>query len=147
MNGRLIGVVLLALLLCGEAAAAQGRPLRARGRQDLTFGQLLGGLPSTVLPTDPLNAGQIEVSSERLTEVLISFLLPPALIGPAGAAIPLAFGPGSAGYSIQRLIDNQIAFDPAVPILVTLPRTAQPSAGFMRYQRPMEPSPSFLMNR
>ncbi len=47
------------------------------------------------------------------------------MLGPGGASIPLSFGPGMAGYSVLRTIETQLSFDPAVPILVTLPRNGR----------------------
>jgi len=117
----LLPVVLLALLLGAAGAFAQGRPLRARPVQPLNFGDLLGGLPTTVLRTDPINSGQFDIRGERLTEVLVDLLLPSALVGPGGATVPLTFGPGTAGYSPDGSIGSQVAFDPAVPQAVRLP--------------------------
>ena len=115
----------VAPLLAGVADAwAQtraGRPLRAMGVQELRFGTLLAGVPTTVLPTDPLDAGQMEVRGRRFSEVLISLLLPGDLVGPGGATVPLTFGPGSGGYSPSSTIGSQLAFDPTVPTVFTLP--------------------------
>jgi hypothetical protein len=126
MNRTILPLLLLALLLPGASLEAQrngapGRPVRAKTLQGLSFGNLLAGVPSTVQRNDPLNAGQLEVSGAKNSDLLISFILPGAMSGPAGASIPLSFGPGSAGYSLTRSINDQIGFDPTVPTLITLP--------------------------
>lgn len=125
----LLPAILLVLLLPGSPALAQGqgqgqgggRPLRAMGVQDLAFGTILPGVLATVLPTDPLNAGQFEIRGQRLTEVLVDLLLPQALTGPGGAGIPVFFGPGAAGYSPTGAITAQAGFDPGIPQAFTLP--------------------------
>lgn len=118
---------MLAVLLGGAAvdAEAQGRPLRADGQQALDFGELLGGLAQVVAPTDPVYAARIQISGRRQDDVLVSFLLPAALEGPAGAVVPLMFGPGSAGYAPGQDINSQIAFDPAVSSVFTLPNNGR----------------------
>lgn len=123
MTRRLSRATLVAALLLGGAVGvrAQGRPLRVIGLQPLDFGTLLGGVPTTVLRTDPLNAGRLEVRGERGRDVLVSFLLPAELVGPGASVVPLSFGPGSAGYSPTGAIDAQAAFDPSVPDSFALP--------------------------
>ncbi|MEJ2539877.1 MAG: DUF4402 domain-containing protein [Gemmatimonadota bacterium] len=123
MTTRMATWGLLALLTLGIPADArgQGRPLRVRGEQDLAFGELLAGIATTVAPTDPLGAARLQISGAKDSDVLVSFFLPVALLGPGGAALPLSFGPGSAGYSPDRSIETQLAFDPAVPSVLQLP--------------------------
>ena len=103
----------------------QGRPTRVRPQQDLAFGSLLAGVPTTVLPTDGLNAGQIRISGRGDSELLVSFFFPAGLVGPGGASVPLSFGPGTAGYSESRSIGDQVLFDPSVPTALRLPRNGQ----------------------
>lgn len=130
MKRIILGLLLAALLLPGAAAQAQGnngngnggRPLRTKSLQGLDFGMVIPGVPLTVQRSDPVSAGQLEVSGPKFSEVLISFILSDAMRGPAGSAIPLTFGPGSAGYSLSLSIDDQIGFDPLVPTLVSLPQ-------------------------
>jgi len=119
-------LVVLCLLAAGaQGISAQGRQLRAQGAQALSFGDLLGGLPTTVLPTDPLNSGQIDIRGEKGSDVLVEFLLPDAMLGPGGARIPLTFGPGFGGYSVFNSIATQVAFDPALPQVVQLDKTGR----------------------
>ena len=126
--GRAIHIVVataVAILLSSVSAAAQGRPLRARGDQALSFGELLGGIPTTILPSDPLNSGQIDIRGEKRADVLVEFLLPGAMAGPAGASIPLSFGLGMAGYSVFNSIASQAPFDPSLPQVVQLDKTGR----------------------
>ena len=127
MNRHVIGLILLVALFGSTTvnAAAQGRPLRAQGQQALDFGELLGGLPQVVAPTDPVYAARIQISGRNRDDVLVSFLLPAALEGPRGASVPLVFGPGSAGYSPNLGINSQIAFDPAVSSVFRLPNNGR----------------------
>jgi hypothetical protein len=126
-------LVLLCLLGAGALEAQEppgrppdgGRPLEAIGEQHLDFGVLLGGIPHTVRRDDPLAAARIRIDGAGRGDVLASFLLPPALVGPAGATVPLTFGAGSAGYSPTGNIADQIAFDPAGPAVFGLGQGGQ----------------------
>jgi len=127
-------MILLLLLLFGANGLESqgppfrpggGRPLRVDPRQPLSFGTLLGGVAQTVARTDPLNAAQIRIRGTGDSDLLVSFLLPPALIGPGGASVPLTFGAGSAGYSPTRDVDDQRPFDPSAPTVLGLPRNGQ----------------------
>ena len=82
-------------------------------------------MPTTVLPTDGLNAGQIRIWGRRETEILVSFFFPSGLSGPGGASVPLTFGPGSAGYSPTRSIGDQMPFDPTAATALRLPVNGQ----------------------
>jgi hypothetical protein len=125
MRIRMAVMGLMALLAVSLPLEGQGRPTRVRAQQDLAFGELLAGVPTTVLPTDGLNAGQIRIWGRRNAEILVSFFMPGGLDGPGGALVPLSFGPGSAGYSASRTIGDQIAFDPSVPAVLRLPQNGQ----------------------
>jgi hypothetical protein len=111
---------LLVLMLVAASVEAQGRPLGVRGRQPLAFGDLLGSVPRTVAWTDVGNAGHFEVRGRRFSQVLVSFLLPVELIGPGGATLPLAFGPGDAAYSAAGNPASAVPFDPSAPHTITL---------------------------
>ena len=124
MTRLLAGWGLVAVLLGAplEAqSAAPGRPLRVDGQQELYFGDLLTGLPSAVLRNDPVRAGRIQIAGEHHSDLLVSFLLPSALLGPGGADVPLVFGPTDAGWSPDRDIGLQLPFDPAAPTVIRLP--------------------------
>lgn len=124
---RALLLTVLALGLSSGVAGAQGppggggRPLSARGLQDLSFGDLIPGVPTTVLPTDPVSAARIEIRGHRGTEVLVDFLLPPELTGAGGAEVPLDFPAGSAGYSRDGSVEAQTSFDPTSAPVVSLP--------------------------
>ncbi|MEX2466274.1 MAG: hypothetical protein WD995_05155 [Gemmatimonadota bacterium] len=130
-----IRLVLLTMLVGGGSLEAQGppgprppgggRPLRVDAQQALDFGELLGGLPQVVPANDPINAGRMQVSGQGGSDVLVSFLLPTALDGPGNAAVPLVFGPGAAGYSATQDIDGQLAFDPSISNVFTLPQNGR----------------------
>lgn len=121
MIRRALTLLTFTVLLYGGGLEAQGRPLRLNIRTELTFGTLLPGVTAVVPPTDPLNAGQIDLRGQRNADVLVEFVLPADLVGPGGASLPLLFGPGAAGYSPQADIGTQIGFDPVVPQVFTLP--------------------------
>lgn len=125
MTRRVTWLVLLASLGWAGSVLAQGRPLRVDARQSLDFGTLLAGIPQVILPTDPVGAASLRISGRNRSEVLVSFLLPPALDGPGGAVVPLVFGPGSAGYSPTQNIGAQTFFDPSVPTPVRLPQNGR----------------------
>lgn len=125
MRIRMAVMALVALLAASTALEGQGRPTRVRAQQDLAFGELLAGVPTTVPPSDGLNAGQIRIWGRGDSEVLVSFFFPGGLLGPGGASVPLAFGPGSAGYSASRSIGDQVPFDPLAPTALRLPRNGQ----------------------
>ena len=116
----LVMVLALALALPAGVLAAQGRPLSAFGRQDLTFGMLLAGVPVTVSRLDAGRAGQFEVRGQRLTEIRIDLTLPPALVSGSGTQLPLQFNAGDGGFSPDAAIASSQAFDPRVPLLARL---------------------------
>lgn len=122
---------LLCLLLLGGAAtlyAQRGRrPVRAQGVRSLAFGTLLPGIPQPVSPGDPLRSGQFDLSGTRFSTVQLVFSLPAAMVGPAGASLPLAFGANDAGYSVSQTVAAQVGFDPRTPFLATLNRTGRGS--------------------
>lgn len=121
LNGALAFAAVLLLAGAGMAEAQGGPPLQVQGRQDLTFGDLLGGLPRYIPPTDPANAAQFRVQGRGATEMILSFILPNGLTGPGGANLPLSFGPTDGGLSYSGNVTDQIPFDPLSPLLIVLP--------------------------
>lgn len=118
----LLLLVLLAFALPAPAPAAaqgRGRPLMTFGRQDLTFGALLPGVPTTVSRFDGLNAGQFELRGQRSAEVQVSLNLPGAMLS-GGAGIPLDFGPADGGFSPDPDVTTSQTFDPRVPLVTTM---------------------------
>lgn len=118
-------LAVMALAMSAGAAVAQGRPLSAFGRQDLTFGMLFAGAPVTVSRLDPAASGQFEVRGQRLTEVRIDLTLPLALLSGSGAQLPLQFGAGDGGFSTDAAIASSRAFDPRVPLVTQLANTGR----------------------
>ena len=115
----LTGRLMLALLLAGAPPLlAQGRPIRVEGIKPLAFGQILAGAPTSVLRTDPARAGQINLSAQPQSPIILQLTLPAAMTGPLGATLPIAFGANDAGFSAQGAIGNQTAFDPRAPTVV-----------------------------
>lgn len=106
-------LLLLGLLLAAPASGQGGRPLRVRGERALTFGVVFPGVPSHVLRTDPVGSGEFSIRGEKFLQVLLQFTLPTSLTGPGGAAMPLNFGAGDAGYSTTT-IGAQAGFNPNV---------------------------------
>lgn len=116
----IIAVAVTTVLSAGSVCA-QGRPLNPRGRQDLTFGLLLPGVPVQVSPLDGANAGQFEIRGRRNTEIRVDLTLPAAMVSGRGATVPLQFAANDGGVSPRP---SQVAirsFDPRVPLLVRLP--------------------------
>ncbi len=112
---------LAVLMLLGLPLQSQGRPLTVTGVRNLTFGTVLPGVPRVVLRTDPANSGEFEIRGPNRGRVLLAFVLPVAMTGPAGALMPLTFGASDAGYSQTRTIGSQVGFDPKQPFTADLP--------------------------
>jgi len=114
-----VGAVLL-----GAAAPpplrAQGRPLTVTGVRGVTFGVVFPGVPRVIPRTDPAGSGQLDIRGPNQSQVLLAFVLPLTMTGPAGAQMPLAFGSSDAGYSESQAIGSQVGFDPKQPFTATL---------------------------
>ncbi len=99
---------------------AQGKPLTVTGVRGITFGAVLPGVPAVIARTDPANSGQFDIKGSNRSQVLLAFVLPLTMTGPAGAQMPLVFGSSDAGYSQSQAIGSQIGFDPKQPFTATL---------------------------
>ena len=97
-----------------------GRPLNALSRQTLNFGTLFTGTATKVSRQDALRAGQFELRGVKGSEVRIDLGLPTALNGPAGAKVPLTFGPADGGYALDGAIGTAAPFDPRHALISTL---------------------------
>lgn len=115
----LIGVVLFGTAL-PRVLVAQAKPLTITGVRGITFGAVFPGVPRVISRTDPANSGQLDIKGPNRNQVLLSFVLPLTMTGPAGAQMPLAFGSNDAGYSQSQAIGSQIGFDPKQPFTATL---------------------------
>lgn len=125
--------VLLAVGVCaivsGPVTAQAGPfPLVPRPRvfmavplRDLTFGEVLPGIPEAVSVDHPRQAGMFEIQGIPDGTVRLEFLLPEALVSTEGAAMPIAFGPsdGYADFSRGRPPRGS-KFDPHLPLVAAL---------------------------
>jgi hypothetical protein len=124
---RRIALVLGLAMLTAGPALAQGRKIRVDGVRPLAFGQLLAGAPATVLRTDPANSGQFDLRAQNNDVVILTFSLPSSLSGPGGASLPLSFSGSDAGFSRERSISDQVAFDPRQSYLGTMSQQGRAS--------------------
>jgi hypothetical protein len=119
------------LLFCGIAVWAipgeAQRPLTVQGTRSLTFGSLLAGVNKSVLRTDLINSGQLDISGPKSVSVLLTFTLPATMAGPAGATLPLSFGSSDGGWSPPQQIGTQTGFDPRVPYTAPLDQNGKVS--------------------
>lgn len=128
----------LAALSAWATPGAAQRPLTVQSVRSLTFGTLLAGVNKSVLRTDAINGGQLDISGPKNVQVLLTFTLPASMTGPTGATLPLSFGSNDGGWSPPQQVGTQVAFDPRVPftapldqngkVSVYLGGTAQPAA-------------------
>lgn len=102
----------------GGPIAAQS--LGADGDQDLSFGQIWAGAPTSVSRLDVSQAGQFVVRGTRGAEVLVQLALPPTMINPRGAQLPLEFGPNDGGHFWLPITWWAQSFDPRVPLRTRL---------------------------
>ncbi len=120
-------VLCLASFVAWTQPGAAQRPLTVQGTRSLTFGSLLAGVNKSVLRTDAINGGQLDISGPKNVQVMLTFTLPASMTGPAGATLPLSFGSNDGGWSPPQQIGSQIAFDPRVPFTAPLDRNGKVS--------------------
>lgn len=113
-----IGAVMLSA--APRPLQGQGRPLTVTGVRGITFGAVFPGVPRVIPRTDPTGSGQFDIRGPNRSQVLLAFILPLTMTGPAGAQMPLAFGSSDAGYSQSQSIGSQVGFDPKQPFTATL---------------------------
>lgn len=106
----LLGLALVALPSTGAAQAVVGL-------QNLSFGAVIPGVPTSVLKTDPVRSGQFRITgAPLLRNVSVRFTLPTVMNGPLGATMPIAFSNTDAGFSgWNGSIANQNTFNPNAP--------------------------------
>jgi hypothetical protein len=108
----------LLFLFASSPLAAQSSVTAVRG---LAFGIVIRGVPSTVLPSDPIKSGRFYVRHRINRQVRVAFTLPNQLprVG-GGGNLPISFSTtsaiaqGTAGSSVP------VTFDPNTPITFTL---------------------------
>lgn len=108
----------MSLALAAAPAAAQ--VVQVSGVQGVAFGSMLPGTSTVVSRTDGARAARFDLRGTRSRTVNLTFTLPAALSGPSGAALPLSYASGDAGYSANQNIGSQIAFDPRTTFNATL---------------------------
>lgn len=118
--------IVMGAVLLGVPLQAQGKPVTVTGVRGVTFGAVLPGVPRVITRTDPANSGQYDIKAPK-GPVLLSFVLPVAMTGPAGALMPLTFGASDAGYSATQSIGSQVGFDPKQPFTATIPNNGRAS--------------------
>ncbi len=91
-----------------QATANVLAPLTVTGTQVLDFGDVIPGVPSTLLPDDA-NAGSFTVAGYSTLEVTLDFGTLPANLASGPNNLPISFGAGSAGYGAAG-VDS--TFDP-----------------------------------
>jgi hypothetical protein len=112
-------VVTLVLLAGGmPTLSAQGRPAQVQGRQDLDFGAMIAGVPTSVSRLSAAAAGQFELRGVRNTPVVIQLTLPTVMTGPG--TVPLEFGPNDGGHGPTATITASQPFDPTQSLTVVL---------------------------
>lgn len=107
----------------GQAVPPAGRPgtFMAIAQRDLTFGEVLPGIPETVLTENPRQSGLFEIRGVRGGTVRVEFLLPAALVSMHGALLPLQFGPMDGYADLSRGHPPRgIRFDPRTPLVAVL---------------------------
>lgn len=100
------------------------------GLTDLDFGPVLGGVATTVLPTDA-NAGSFLVTGNPNAFITMTFTLPTVLTnttGPPGTTMPISFGPTSASWLRQQ--NTPAAGTPFDPTVATVGRLGPPPRPF-----------------
>lgn len=95
MSRRISSALILALFVCLAAGGARaqgpaGPGLEAVPTQGLAFGSLLPGVAETVQTGDGARRAEVVLRGEGWVD--LSFMLPQAMVSPAGARIPLRFG-------------------------------------------------------
>lgn len=106
------------LLAFGAALVAAPQPMCAQtvvGIQNLAFGTVIPGVPSSVTHTDPVRSGQIRISTNFFQNVTVRFTLPTVMNGPLGATMPITFLNTDAGISWRQSITTQTTFNPNAP--------------------------------
>jgi hypothetical protein len=100
--------------------AARPRPFVAIAHRDLTFGEVLPGINTTIRTDDPRRSALFEVQGQANGAVRIEFLLPSALTSPSGAELALSFTQGDGQADFSRARFRGVRFDPRSPLIASL---------------------------
>ena len=121
----------LALLMVLATPLSAQRRIRVTSMRSLVFGTVFPGVRRTVLRTDPLNSGQLDIRATRNAQVQLIFTLPTVLNGPAGSTMPVSFGGNDGGFSATRSVASQVGFDPRVPYVARLSNNSTRASVFL----------------
>jgi len=133
MGGKL-AIALLAVSMttpwCASALRAQaltqgcaGRcpvvpPLLVLALNELSFGTVFPGIPSSVSVHDPRKAGLFQIQGPAGACVRVELILPSALAAAHGALLPVRFGPGDGFADFSRgRPPRGLLFDPHTPVI------------------------------
>ncbi len=94
------------------AHRAEGQTLVVRPLQNLSFGFILPGVPTTVDAAQITLSGQIQVEAAIGTNFEIRYTLPSVMNG-AGTTLPITFGTTAAGAAPSANPAAMIRFNPA----------------------------------
>ena len=87
--------------------------------QDLSFGDVTPGLPTTVDPQISANAGTFEIRGAAGAEITVDMIIPPALV--VGAfSMPVSFGGTSGCHHNRYLQDKCTYFDPNTTLVTNI---------------------------
>ncbi len=92
-------------------------PLTAAGVNDLDFGTVTAGVPTSPASLDA-QAGRFDITGEPAAAVMVSFALPSVLTGPGGT-IPISFGT-TDGIEWTTFPTTFVNFDPTLVYLTAL---------------------------
>ena len=101
-------------------------PLTATGVNDLDFGTVPAGTPSTPASL-AAQAGRFDITGEPTSTVFVTFTLPTDLTG-AGGTIPIAFG-ATDGLEWAPFPTAFTNFDPTVPYVTAIDGTGNLTIG------------------
>jgi len=121
---------LAAVLVSGTLAAAplgaQGRrtivvpqPLVVVAHRDLTFGNVLPGIPTAIDARDVVHAALFEIQGPEDAAVRVEFVLPTALTASGSGVLPIAFS-ANDGNAAHTLTPSASGFSPHLPLISTL---------------------------
>jgi len=116
--------LMVAMCLLLLARRAEGQTLSVRPIQDLSFGFLLAGVPTSIAPNDFTRSGQVELTAPLGTSFEIRYTLPTAMSG-VGTTLPLAFGSTSVGAAPSSSPASMQFFDPANALRFQLTTSAR----------------------
>ena len=96
-----------------------------RDVQDLQFGTVLPGFPTTVDPQTSANAGKFEIRGAQRAEITIDLTLPPALtVGPW--SMPINFDANAACHRNRDQQAQCTYFDPSTTLITNIRNQAFP---------------------